>query len=220
MRGSASVGIIARPGFCKRCRITKAKARRRKPPERQFHYSTPWFGRLRLLKHNIVTLPFNSAACAARLLLVLLRGSVSVPGAFVIPASEPVSRNSGAIHRTLQIRHDPRAFVIPASEPVSSFSGCRIKSGMTIELPKQKRGGTNQKSRSAAAQAARRTMLLFHPLIRPLARLGFCSDSAACAARLLCTALLSYRPPSRYPEIPVRFIAPYRFGTTRRQTRG
>jgi len=75
-----------------------------------------------------------------------LRGSASVPGAFVIPASEPVSRNSGAIHRTLQIRHDPRAFVIPASEPVSSFSGCRIKSGMTIESPKQKRGGANQKT--------------------------------------------------------------------------
>jgi len=61
-------------------RITKTEARRRKPPERQFYYSTIWFGRLRLLKHNIVTLPFNSAACAARLLFWFgrLRGTASV----------------------------------------------------------------------------------------------------------------------------------------------
>ena len=104
-RGSASVlGALIRPlarlSFCKCYRITKTKARRhkpkkqkrggtnqktearrRKPPERQCYYSTIWFGRL--------------------------RGSASVHRAFVIPASEPVSRNSGAIHRTLQIRHDP-----------------------------------------------------------------------------------------------------------------
>jgi len=64
-------------------------------------------------------------------------------------------------------------------------------------------------NKSAAARAARRIILLFHPLIRPLARLGFCRNynnqqqkrggasrpkeniitlpfnSTACAARLL-----------------------------------
>jgi len=79
------------------------------------------------------------------------------------------------------------AFVIPASEPVSSFSGCRIKSGMTIESPRQKRGGTNQKT-----EARRREP----PNILPKQKRGGASrpkdnfilppsDSAACAARLL-----------------------------------
>jgi len=98
--------------------------------------------------------------------------------AFVIPASEPVSRNSGAIHRTLQIRHDPTLlsyrpphFVIPASEPVSSFSGCRIKSGMTIELPKQKRGGANQKKQKRGGASRPKDNFIIPPF-----------DSAASAA--------------------------------------
>jgi len=62
----------------------------------------------------------------------------------------------------------------PGVKRGAKLTGCRIKSGMTIESPKQTRGGTNQKNRSAAAQAARRTILLFHHLVRPLARLGFC----------------------------------------------
>jgi len=33
LRGSASVDIIARFGFCKYYRVTKTKARRRKPPD-------------------------------------------------------------------------------------------------------------------------------------------------------------------------------------------
>ena len=147
----------------------KTEARRRKPPERQFCYSTelpkqkrggasrpkdnftiPPFGSAACASSSIILLHYHlirplarlgfcsgSAACAARLLLVLLRGSASVN---------------------------------------------------VIELPKKKRGGANQKNRSAAAQAARKKILLFHHLIRPLqprrdrvstgARLGFCSDSA------------------------------------------
>ena len=91
--------------------------------------------------------------CAARLLLILSRGTASVPD----------------------------AFVIPASEPVSSFSGCRIKSGMTIELPKQKRGGASRPKDNvtippfgSAACASSSIILLHYHLIRPLARLGFC----------------------------------------------
>jgi len=115
---------------------------------------------------------------------------------------------------------------------------------MTIESPKQKRGGASRPKDNftispfgSAACAARFLLVLLRGSAsvnvielpkqkrggasRPKDNLTISpSDSAACAARLLCPALLSYRPPSRYPEIPVRFIAPYRFGTTRRQTRG
>jgi len=111
----------------------KTEARRRKPPERYFYYSTLWFGPSVLLgMASVLIRPLarlgfcsDSAACAARLLLILSHGPASVPDAFVIPASEPVSsfsgcrvppsheategrqarndnRNFGAIHRTLQ----------------------------------------------------------------------------------------------------------------------
>jgi len=100
-RGSVSVDIIARHGLCKYYRVTKTEARRRKPPERQFCYSTEL----------------------------------------------PKQKRGGTNQKTEARRRKPK---------------------------KQKRGGTNKKNRSAAAQAARKTILLFHHLVRPLALLGFC----------------------------------------------
>jgi len=71
---------------------------------------------------------------------------------------------------------------------------------MTIESPKQKRGGTNQKTEARRRKQKKQkrggaSRPKDNSVIPPF-------DSAACAARLLCPTLLSYRPPSRYPVLP------------------
>jgi len=61
-RGSASVDVIERHGFCKCYRITKTEARRRKPPDILPKQNRGGASRL---KDNFVIPPFNSAASAA-----------------------------------------------------------------------------------------------------------------------------------------------------------
>ena len=100
-RGTVSVGIIARLGFCKCYRITKTEARRHKPKNRSAAAQAA--RKIILLFHPLIRPLARHGFCwyyrTSRFLLILSHGPVSVPDAFVIPASEPVSSFSGCRNR-------------------------------------------------------------------------------------------------------------------------
>ena len=143
---------LARLGFCKCYRITKKTEARRHKPKKQKR------GGASRPKDNVTIPPFDSAACASSS-IILLHYHLIRPLArhgFCSPRFCHTGLRAGIQFFWLpdKVRHDNRITKTKARRrkpPERQFC-------YSTESPRQKRGGANQKNRSAAAQAARKIM--------------------------------------------------------------